>query len=30
VHAARMTMDQLVDVSLPPLMQAQAQLRQLL
>jgi len=30
VHAARMTMDQLVEASLPPLLQAQAQLRQLL
>lgn len=30
VHAARMTMDQLVEASLPPLLQSQAQLRQLL
>ncbi len=30
VHAARMTMDQLVEASLPPLLQPQAQLRQLL
>jgi IclR family pca regulon transcriptional regulator len=30
VHAARMTMDQLIETGLPPLMQAQAQLRQLL
>jgi IclR family pca regulon transcriptional regulator len=30
VHATRMTMDQLVEASLPPLLQAQAQLRQLL
>lgn len=30
VHASRMTMDQLVQTGLPPLLQAQAQLRQLL
>jgi IclR family pca regulon transcriptional regulator len=30
VHATRMTMDQLVEAGLPPLLQAQAQLRQLL
>jgi IclR family pca regulon transcriptional regulator len=30
VHAARMTMDQLVETGLPPLLQVQAQLRQLL
>jgi IclR family pca regulon transcriptional regulator len=30
VHASRMTMEQLVQTGLPPLLHAQAQLRQLL